>query len=175
MNNKNYIAEFEKVSFEQFLKDVNDSNFKNVYNETELNDIYNQIELPKRATSGSAGYDFKSPFDFHISTGEVIKIPSGIRCKMNEGWFLALVPRSGHGFKFRIQLNNTIGIIDQDYYESKNEGHIIVKLKNDNTVASTLEVKQNMGYVQGIFLNYGLACEDAIEERRNGGFGSTTK
>lgn len=167
------IAKFEKVSLKQFKKDFLDS-FSS-YSENEVEKIYEDLLIPKRATKGSAGYDFYSPIDFSLAPGETIKIPTGIRVRINDGWVLALYPRSGLGFKFRLQLNNTVGIIDSDYYNSDNEGHMFVKLTNDSNENKTVELKAGQGMVQGIFFEFGITEDDEANEERNGGFGSTTK
>ena len=167
------IAKFEKVSYSQFKNDFMDS-FPQ-YNEKEVEEIYNSIQLPKRATKGSAGYDFYSPIDFELNPGKTIKIPTGIRVRIDNGWVLGLYPRSGLGFKYRLQLNNTVGIIDSDYFYSDNEGHIFVKLTNDTNEGKTVSVAQGTGMVQGIFMQYGVTIDDDATEVRNGGFGSTTK
>ena len=166
------IAKFEKVSLKQFKKDFLDS-FS--YSENEVEKIYEDLLIPKRATKGSAGYDFYSPIDFSLAPGETIKIPTGIRVRINDGWVLALYPRSGLGFKFRLQLNNTVGIIDSDYYNSDNEGHMFVKLTNDSNENKIVELKAGQGMVQGIFFEFGITEDDEANEERNGGFGSTTK
>ena len=101
------IAQFYKVSFEQFKKDYLDT----FGNDNNVKEIYDNIQLPKRATSGSAGYDFYAPIDFALKPNETIKIPTGIRVKIEDGWVLKCYPRSGLGFKFRLQLNNTVGIL----------------------------------------------------------------
>ncbi len=92
---------------------------------------------------------------------------------MEEGWVLMLYPRSGLGFKYRLQMNNTVGIIDSDYFYSDNEGHILMKLFNDGREGKTLELKAGMAVAQGIFMEYGITIDDDVEEVRNGGFGST--
>lgn len=163
------IAKFEKISEKQFNEDFLDSFGKKAENE------YNEIKLPQRATSGSAGYDFFSPIDFSLAPGETIKIPTGIRSKINNGWVLKIYPRSGLGFKFRLQLNNTVGIIDSDYYNSDNEGHIFIKFTNASNEGKTVTIKKGEGFAQGIFLEYGITEDDDVSEIRNGGFGSTTK
>ena len=84
-------------------------------------------------------------------------------------------PRSGLGFKFRLQLNNTVGIIDSDYYYSDNEGHIFIKLTNDSNEGKTMQLAKGNGFAQGIFLPFGITEDDGVTEVRNGGFGSTTK
>ena len=131
------------------------------------------IELPQRATKGSAGYDFYSPLSFVLEPGETIKIPTGIRCGMDNDWVLMLFPRSGLGFKYRIRLENTVGIIDSDYFYSDNEGHIMVKITNEGV--KTMKVAKGDGFCQGIFLPYGITEDDKTEGTRNGGFGSTDK
>lgn len=166
------IAQFFKVSREQFLEGMEDFT---QYTEEQKAEIYEKIKLPKRATKGSAGYDFYAPFSFALAPGQTIKIPTGIRAKMEENWVLKIYPRSGLGFKFRLQMNNTVGIIDSDYFYSDNEGHIFVKLTNDSNEGKTVEVEAGTGMVQGIFLEYGITVDDEAEGVRNGGFGSTTK
>ena len=94
---------------------------------------------------------------------------------MDDGWVLNLYPRSGLGFKFRLQLNNTVGIIDSDYYYSSNEGHIFAKITNDSNEGKVVSIKKYTGFIQGIFLEYGITVDDEVEEIRDGGFGSTTK
>lgn len=163
------IAQFYKVSFEEFKKAFEDMD----------NDIvqamYDEIKLPKRATQGSAGYDFFVPYDLVLKPNETAKIPTGIRAKMEDNWVLKLYPRSGLGFKYRLQLNNTVGIIDSDYYFSDNEGHIFAKITNDTNEDKTIELKKHDGFMQGIFIEYGITVDDDATEVRNGGFGSTSK
>lgn len=167
------IAGFEKVSFQQFQDGIESGDKQ--YTKQEIEDMYESIKLPKRATKGSAGYDFYAPFPIRLLAGESLKIPTGIRVWMEDNWVLQIYPRSGLGFKFRLQLNNTVGIIDSDYYHSDNEGHIFIKITNDSKEDKIIEVNQGEGFAQGIFMEYGITVEDEVGEIRNGGFGSTTK
>ena len=169
MDNFKRIARFEKVSLDEYLKA-----FDNLKKEEVLN-IYNNIKLPKRATKGSAGYDFYAPFTITLKPGETAKIPTGIRVYMEENYVLKLYPRSGLGFKYRLQLNNTVGIIDSDYYYSDNEGHIFAKITNDSNENKTVTIENGTGFMQGIFVEYGITFDDDTISIRNGGFGSTTK
>ena len=153
------IAKFEKVSKEQWSQVVPQAKG------------YDDIKLPKRATSGSAGYDFYSTMAFRLQPNESILVPSGIRCKMNEGWVLMLAPRSGLGFKYRLQLDNTLGVIDADYYSSDNEGHIFIKMTNCGDKIVTIE--EGQAIVQGIFVPFGIIEDDDVSTIRNGGLGST--
>lgn len=164
-------AKFYKVSYDLFKDAYTQFN----YSELEIRKIYDDLKLPRRATKGSAGYDFFSPIDIELKPGETINIPSGIRCEMNPSWVLMIYPRSGLGFKYRLQLNNTVGIIDSDYFYSNNEGHIFVKLTNDSNENQTVTINKGDGFVQGLFMIYGITENDDSEDIRNGGFGSTTK
>ncbi|MDO4618483.1 MAG: dUTP diphosphatase [Clostridia bacterium] len=157
------IAKFYKVSENNYLSARD--------NKAE----YDEVKLPRRATKGSAGYDFYAPFDFSLKSGETIKIPTGIRAKIAEGWVLMLYPRSSMGFKYRLQLDNTVGVIDSDYYYSDNEGHIFIKITNDSKDGKTLKVKKGDAFAQGVFMPFGITEDDDVSEVRNGGIGSTSK
>lgn len=176
------IAKFEKVSFEQFKKDWIDTFSRYAREELDegkidiaIRNIYDSIKLPKRATAKSAGYDFFSPINLILEVNEAIKIPTGIRCWIDDGWYLKGHPRSGYGFKYGVKLANTTGIIDGDYYDAKNEGHIFFKLVNDSVLAKRIEFNTGDAFCQGIFSEYGLTLDDDVTEARTGGFGSTTK
>ena len=163
------IAKFLKVSEDNFISSLDG------FSKDEAKKIYEDIKLPLRATKYSAGYDFYSPFDFTLNPGETIKIPTGIRAKMREDYALFLLPRSGLGFKYRLQLNNTIGLIDADYFYSDNEGHIFAKITNDSNEGKVISVKKGEAFIQGVFLSYGITEDDEVNTIRNGGFGSTSK
>lgn len=154
------IAKFEKVSLEEFIKAEEKENYQNII-------------LPKRATSGSAGYDFFALNDFTLAPNETIKIATGVRAYIEEGWVLKIYPRSGLGFKYRLRLDNTVGIIDSDYYYADNEGHIFIKLTNCGD--KTLTVEKGNAFAQGVFLEYGITADDDATAERTGGFGSTDK
>ena len=167
----NIAGKFEKVSPSRFRSDWADT-FAGESAE-KIEKIYEEIRMPVRATVGSAGYDFYSPLDFVLTPGQTIKIPTGIRARIEDGWVLMIFPRSGLGFKYRIQLDNTVGVIDSDYYGSDNEGHIFIKITNDSNEGKTLSLKKGDGFAQGVFLPYGVTSDDETAAVRNGGFGST--
>lgn len=170
------VGEFEKVSLVEFSQAI-EPLFGAVrgFDIHTVDQVYNALQLPARATSGSAGYDFKAPFDFTLAPGESIKLPTGIRVKINDGWWLACVPRSGLGFKYRVQLDNTIGVVDSDYYNSDNEGHIFAKITNDSKENKTVTVKAGEAFMQALFLPFGLTYSDTANGIRNGGMGSTDR
>lgn len=169
----NKIAFFEKVSFEQFKKDWM-NNFD--LDEQNIRNIYDNIKLPKRATSGSAGYDIFAPTNFLIPSQKTVKIPTGIRCSIDEGWVLMCYPRSSMGFKYRMQLDNTCGVIDSDFYNADNEGHIFLKVSCDAyDTNTTIELHQGDAFAQGIFVPFGITTNDDTDAVRHGGIGSTTE
>lgn len=157
------VAKFEKISLSQF----NDClpMFEN-FN-------YTSIKLPFRATLGSAGYDFFLPYDIIIKPKQNILIPTGVRCKIKDGYVLQLYPRSGLGFKYGLQLINTVGIIDSDYYYAANEGHIMAKLVN--TGDKEIYLEEGTAFMQGIFTEFFVTEDDFTEGVRVGGFGSTSR
>ena len=165
MDTNKRVAQFEKVSFEQFKKDV--------ISTLDVQSIYNDLQLPKRATKYSAGYDFFLPYDVTFKPGETLLIPTGIRVRIDYSWVLKIYPRSSLGFKYMLQLNNTVGIIDADYYNSLNEGHIFIKLTNHSN--KELCLTKGSAIVQGIFVQYGITFDDDASSERVGGIGSTDK
>lgn len=178
--------QFYKVSFEQFYKDFTKAfNVSDVIKNNEegtittvdlksqIQAIYDAIELPTRATKYSAGYDFHSPIDINIASGTYVKIPTGIRCKMNNKKFLGIVVRSSLGFKYDIGLVNQLAVIDKDYFFADNEGHIFIKLKNNGT--EDCKLSKGDRFAQGIFLNYDITIDDNATKGRSGGIGSTNE
>ena len=132
-----------------------------------------EIPLPRRATAGSAGYDFVSPLEVTVPAGGSALIPTGVRAEMEPGWVLMLFPRSSLGFRHALRLSNTVGVIDSDYAFAKNEGHIMVKLRNP--LSEPVTIGRGDRFCQGVFLPYGTAEEEQVTAGREGGFGSTDK
>ncbi len=164
------VGEFEKVSFGQFYEAVKDAFGAS---EAEAKAMYDCVAIPKRSTAGSAGYDFVSPVNVTLEPGASAKIPTCIRVRIDEGWWLCCAPRSGLGTKYRMQLDNTIGVIDSDYYNSDNEGHIYAKVTNDSHQEKVLEIKAGDRFMQAIFVPFGVTYSDDADGVRNGGWGST--
>ena len=158
------MRKFEKISFEQFKKDIKDDI-----------ELYNSYNIPKRSTKYSAGYDFEAIESFVLKPGEIIKIASGIKADMNSNEVLFLLVRSSQGFKYNVRLCNQVGVIDKDYYNNPdNEGHIFIKLKNEGD--KEYVVNKGDKICQGIFINY-LTTDDEekVVKERTSGIGSTGK
>jgi dUTP pyrophosphatase len=162
------MIKFEKISFEQFQKDMGED-----IDELELMTVYQDIKLPQRATANSAGYDIYSPFSFELQPNTTIKIPTGLRAFMEDWNMLKIYIRSSIGFKYDVVLSNSTGIIDADYVDAKNEGHIWVKLINHGT--KVLEINKGDAFAQGIFEDFDITDDDCpVSDVRVGGIGSTS-
>lgn len=158
------MRKFEKISFEQFKKDVKDDK-----------ELYESYSLPKRSTKTSAGYDFFALYDYTLKPGEIMKVPTGIKASMENDEVLFLIDRSSMGFKYNVRMCNQVGVIDQDYYNNpNNEGHMWIRIQNEGD--KDYIVKKGEGMIQGIFMKY-LKTDDDIESDRvrDGAFGSTNK
>lgn len=172
------VAKFEKVSYEEFEKTWIEIHPRDNNKVGYIKEIYDSIKLPTRSTKRSSGYDFYNPDTIatNIGKGYSYRIPTGIRCIFFEdGYDLSIYPRSGMGFKYRLHLDNTVGIIDNDYFESDNEGHIIIKISVDPRNDDVITLKPGDKFAQGIFREFFLAEGDDETEKknRNGGMGST--
>lgn len=161
------IARFEKVSRARFTEDI--KGLFPDFSEEKIGKIYSGIILPERATAGSAGYDFFLPFDMEFLPEKSVTVPTGIRAEISEGWVLNLYPRSGLGFRHGFRLENTVGIIDSDYFCADNEGHIMAKV----SVSSELSLAAGKAFMQGLFLPFGITVDDSADGVRHGGFGSS--
>lgn len=169
------VGEFETVSLNEFKTRMEQLVPKSIVSPGKYEEIYNNLVLPYRKTIGSAGFDFTVPFEFELKPGESIQIPTGIKCKMKLSWVLLLSVRSGCG-QYRIQLDDTIPAIDSDYYNClRNEGHIIIKITNDNREKMVIKFNKNTSFIQGFFFQYGVTYTDwrKKKKKRQGGFGST--
>lgn len=163
------VGNFEKVSFAQFKKSLEEFDL----DDSEVFELWEAIELPKRATAGSGGHDFKCPIGIYVpGNGDSVLIPTGIRAKIIPGWVLEIYPRSSMGFKHGLTLDNTTGIIDADYYYADNEGHIMLKL-HKRADGTPLVIARGERIVQGIFKPFGITSDDDATAAREGGMGST--
>lgn len=132
------------------------------------------IELPKRETYFSAGYDLRSAETVVVGAGETVLVPTGLKVLLPDDEFLAIYPRSSLAGRYGITLANCVGVVDSDYYDNEdNEGHIQVLLKN--TTATDYVVKKGDKIAQGIFQEYKRVTNDCPRGPRKGGFGSTGK
>lgn len=155
------MRKFEKISFEEFKKEINDEC------------LYEKYDLPKRKTKASAGYDIASMVTKTLKPGESFAFPTGIKCALNEDDVLFIIIRSSLGFKHNLRLVNQVGVIDADYYNNPdNEGHIFIKLQNEGDKEITINALDRIA--QGIIMKYECVDEEEeITETRKGGFGST--
>lgn len=181
---------FVKISYSQWEKDYKKfvcTQFDDTYtqatciefNADECRKYYDSIELPARATINSAGYDFKIPYPFkvhaqHSSMDSSDMLLTGIRwIPDNDSLALFLFARSGKAHKNLVSLTNAVGLIDGDYYESDNEGHIMISLNND-IYKKCVSFEANTAIAQGVIMPF--VTDDGEEipyAMRTGGHGST--
>ena len=159
------MRKFEKVSEEQFLKDLDTLNYS-YYRD--------KVILPKRGTSKSAGYDIYTPISFNLLQGEQILVPTGFKIAMEDDDVFLIFIRSSIGIKDKVTISNGTGVIDADYYNNDgNEGHVWLALKNNSEDIVPFSAGDRIA--QGIFIKYNIVDNDEpIKETRNGGIGSTT-
>jgi len=144
------MRKFEKISFEQFKRDVKDDKT-----------LYEQYSLPKRETKFAAGYDFFALYDYTLKPGEIKKIPTGVKVCMEDDDVLLLIDRSSMGFKYNVRFTNQVGVIDKDYYNNiDNEGHMWIRIQNEGD--KDYIVKKGDGICQGMFVKY-LKTDDETE------------
>ena len=139
--------------------------------------IGDAIPVPRFATPGSAAMDLCACLDGDVTlkAGARQVLPTGIAIALPSADYVALIcARSGLASKHGITMANGVGVIDSDYFEAKNEGHILIKMTSDDLNGKMLSVQSGDAFAQGIFLPYGITVDDDAEGQREGGFGSTT-
>jgi|SRR5690625_2512297 len=138
----------------------------------EIVDGYIDINIPKRATKDSAGYDIEAAIDTVIKPGEIVLVKTGIRVKMPKNEVVLMFPRSSLAIKKGLMMSNGVGVIDSDYYYADNKGHIMIPLYNFKS--EEVLIKKHERIAQAIFTNYFKTTdEDQNDTVRLGGFGSS--
>ena len=135
-----------------------------------------EINLPIRKTKFSAAYDIEAAKDVVLpSFKKGMKpslIPTGLKAYMQSDEVLLIMPRSSSPKKQGISFPHSIGVIDKDYYNNKdNEGHIFVQcinLKDEDVL-----IKKGDTIGQAMFQKYLVGDNDNAKGERKGGFGST--
>lgn len=173
------VGTFWRVSLPEYTKEMK-LQFGERFSDEQIAEIHANIKLPRRATTGSAGYDFFAPFYFFLPSWGDITIPTGIKAQIQPGWFLGFYPRSGTGMKHYLRIANTIGVVDSDYFGNPtNEGHIMAKIRKESgprdtsTPTKDVEFKAGDAFCQAIFIPFGITTDDDADGVRVGGIGST--
>ena len=100
-------------------------------------------------------------------------VSTGVKCHLEEGYYLELSVRSSTPLKYWIVLANSVGIIDADYCDNPdNEGEIFFQVINMSPFDIYLKKGDIIG--QGIIKRYEITDNDKAEGLRQGGFGSTS-
>ena len=138
--------------------------------------IEGDIELPKRSTLKSAGYDFIVPEDTICKSHEITMVKSGVKAYFPDNETLLLFNRSSNPKKKGLIILNGVGVVDADYVDNpENEGEIAGLFYNMLDEDIILKAGEKM--MQGIFVEFKKTDTDFTDEYsvRNGGFGSTGK
>ena len=171
------VARFEKVSGNTYHRGCCEEDIMLTIPKLGIigtDDYLDELVLPHRSTKGSAGYDFFLPYDLTVHAGETVRIPTGVKVQMAEGYVLMMYPRSSLGFKYQMTMDNTVCVVDSDYYNNPgNEGHIFVKMTNHSN--KDCFIPKGQAYCQGVFHRYYIADDDDTVAERVGGYGSTNK
>ena len=100
-------------------------------------------------------------------------VSTGVKCHLEEGYYLELSIRSSTPLKYWLVLANSVGIIDADYCDNPdNEGEIFFQVINMSPFDIYLKKGDIIG--QGIIKRYEVTDDDKAEGERTGGFGSTS-
>lgn len=100
-------------------------------------------------------------------------VSTGVKCYLEEGYYLELSVRSSTPLKYWIVLANSVGIIDADYCDNPdNEGEIFFQVINLSPYPIQLYKGDIIG--QGIIKRYEVTDDDKAIGERQGGFGSTS-
>ena len=169
-------------------------------NRFEIVSKYNDVNVPKRATEHSAGYDLAAADDLVIpslfrkfsgfkttiqvySLDEVkgylsmlgfkpTLVPTGVKIKLEPDCYLSISARSSLPLKHMLLVANAPGIIDADYYNNAdNEGEIFVQLINLSPF--DIYIKKGDRIAQGIIQKYIRTADDSTTLKRVSGHGST--
>ena len=175
---------FQKVTLKQFAEDFHASGlwnefywkpeFKEMSEMQFIQEVYEKIQIPKRSTTGAAGYDFFAPFEIRVNKDWTGRIPTGVRwVTIDRDKVLLCAPRSGLSEKYGTRLKNTVGVVDPDYCTAENEGHIFFNL----TAEKPFSIEQGERFCQGMILPFFITEDDKEQPKakRTGGHGSTGK
>lgn len=166
---------FEKVSLDAFIKDMRME--YPLFRIDELQKMWEGIELPRRTTKYSAGYDICTPMRIIIPPNVRVKVPTGIKVVFEQDeidtWHLQMYVRSSVGIKQGVVLTNGTGIIDPDYQFAENDGDMMLALWN--TSDELVKYRAGDRVCQAVFAMHGITVDDNANGNRTGGVGSTGK
>lgn len=133
---------------------------------------------PYRGSEEAAGYDLcalsnteTDDCNYYISSGETVKIHTGIAVSLPAGTFGAIFARSGLATKQGLRPANCVGVIDSDY-----RGEVIVALHNDSYSTRTIEPGERIAQLVVLpYITTDFIEVDSLDETKRGagGFGST--
>lgn len=176
------VVEFEKVSFETYVnafkpiylsivKAQSENGSSYGYKEDDMIEsaraVYDHILIPTRSSRKAATYNFAFPFpEAELKPGTSITIPTGLKANCKPGWAVIVSVARSLGFKFRVQLDTTIEIYDEEYYNNpNNEGHIVLQLTNDNRDGYTVVLSGGDVIARAMVVPFGISTADEDQQK----------
>lgn len=174
-----FVGRFEKVSYDTFKKsayalyNISSEQASDKEIEKIIREMYDGISIPKRLSNGSSEYHFSFPYsDVDIAPGQVINIPTGIKCYLARNWMLKIYPEEfAHpNMSFGFLVDNNVKIVNPDQYYLTDdsgaviEGQIYIKMVNNNHDGNTISLSHGSIYAKGVFEMYGLAHNETDTE-----------
>ena len=156
---------FAKISLAEAIYQTEKTLGLPIVNPEKVANSLGLLELPKRSTKRSAGYDFHAPFSINARKGDVVRIPLYVKVvDMPEDTVLLIFNRSSLALKYGLRLDNAVGVIDADYADG---------IMFQATASEDISIAEGERICQGVFLKYGVTDDDDAEGERDGGIGST--
>lgn len=148
------VAKFEKVKEDAFVNDITSSMF-DMFDADAL-EIYDNLKTPSRDDESAVAYDFYAPVDIRLEPGQTVKIPTGFKIHLKDGYALLIFPKRRLADKYSLRLANTLSVIDGKSHK-ESDGDILVKLVNSSSEQKTVEIHQGEAFVQGVIVKCGIA------------------
>lgn len=134
--------------------------------------LHSNFIMPTKGTDKAGAFDIYMPEAGSIH-GIKQMISLGFAAAIPDGHVALVLPRSGTGAKFSVELNNTCGVIDSDY---RGEWFAALKTK-DNSTYSWNAGDRVLQFLVVPVADIELELADSLDEtgRGTGGFGSSGK
>ena len=134
--------------------------------------ISNNFIMPTKGSNDAGAIDLYMPEAGSVD-GTEKKFPLGFAAAIPKGYVGLLLPRSGTGAKYGLELNNTCGVIDADY---RGEWIAVMRTKS----GKEFSWKQGERVLQCVLVPVLSPTLEQVEDlddtdRGEGGFGSSGK
>ena len=133
--------------------------------------LHPNFVMPTKGTDGAGAFDLYMPESGHVSGNQPKMVGLGFAAEVPQGFVALIVPRSGAGVKYGLELNNTCGVIDSDY---RGEWKACIRTKAGQPFRWEEDDRLLQFFLVPV-LDVRLELADELEStsRGTGGFGST--